>query len=131
VADRVVRHELATALAFILSAVFVTLLGFAGLPMAAVFLFMVRAGFFIAVAAPLRDVMVRQAAPRGSVGTAFGIVTTGFSVGFAVAPVLLGWVVDRGHPGVVFWAIAAFTLLGVCTLAGVRTARVAAQRAGP
>jgi MFS transporter, FSR family, fosmidomycin resistance protein len=131
VADRVVRHELATALAFILSAVFVTLLGFAGLPMAAVFLFMVLAGFFIAVAAPLRDVMVRQAAPRGSVGTAFGIVTTGFSVGFAVAPVLLGWVVDRGHPGVVFWAIAAFTLLGVCTLAGVRTARVAAQRAGP
>lgn len=130
VADRVVRHELATAAAFLLSAAFVVPLGFSGLPLSGVFLLMVLAGFFIAVAAPLRDVMVRQAAPKGSVGTAFGIVTTGFSVGFAIAPVLLGWVVDRGHPALVFWAVAAFTLLGVFTLAGVRAVRVTAHRAG-
>lgn len=127
VADRVVRHELATAVAFLLSAAFVVPLGFAGLSTSAVLMLMVSAGFFIAVAAPLRDVMVREAAPKGSVGTAFGIVTTGFSVGFAIAPVMLGWVVDRGHPGAVFWAIAGFTLLGVLTLGGVRSARRAAN----
>jgi sugar phosphate permease len=128
VADRVVRHERATAGAFALSAACVLPLGFAGLPVMAVFMLMVLAGFFIAVAAPLRDVMVRQAAPRGSIGTTFGLVTTGFSVGFAVAPVLLGWVVDLGHPGLVFWAVAGFTLLGVLTLAGVHSARGASRR---
>ncbi|HSP00071.1 MAG TPA: MFS transporter, partial [Thioalkalivibrio sp.] len=129
VADRVVRHELATATAFLVSALCVVPLGFAGLPVPVVFLLMMTAGFFIAVAAPLRDVMVRQAAPRGSIGTTFGLVTTGFSVGFAIAPVLLGWVVDLGHPGAVFWAVAGFTLLGVFTLAGVRSARAAPRTA--
>ncbi|OOG24255.1 hypothetical protein B1C78_09230, partial [Thioalkalivibrio denitrificans] len=124
-ADRVQRRELATAVAFILSAGFVMLLTFAGLPLAGVFGLMLGAGFFIAVVAPMRDVMVRQAAPRGTVGTAFGLVTTGFSAGAAVAPVLLGWVVDQGAPGGVFWAIGAFTLAGVLTLTGVGAARAA------
>jgi MFS transporter, FSR family, fosmidomycin resistance protein len=118
--DRVLRRELATGMSFALSAVFVMLLAVGGLSLSGVFAFMVAAGFFIAVVSPLRDVMVRQAAPRGSIGTAFGLVTTGFSAGAAVAPVLLGWVVDQGSPGAVFWAIGAFTLAGVLTLTGVR-----------
>jgi MFS transporter, FSR family, fosmidomycin resistance protein len=124
-ADRVLRRELATAVAFALSAAFVMLLTVVGLPLSGVFVLMVAAGFFIAVVAPLRDVMVRQAAPRGSIGTAFGLVTTGFSAGAAMAPVLLGWVVDRGSPALVFWAIGVFTLAGVTTLAGVGAARAA------
>ncbi|OOG28602.1 hypothetical protein B1C78_01850 [Thioalkalivibrio denitrificans] len=122
-ADRVQRRELATAVAFILSAGFVMLLTMAGLPLAGVFGLMLGAGFFIAVVAPMRDVMVRQAAPRGTVGTAFGLVTTGFSAGAVVAPALLGWVVDLGQPALVFWAVAGFTLLGVFTLVGVSAAR--------
>ncbi|MCC5810481.1 MAG: MFS transporter [Ectothiorhodospiraceae bacterium] len=123
VADRVVRLELATAVAFALSAGFVALLGFGGLSLPAVISLMVLGGFFVAVVAPLRDIMVRQAAPKGSIGTAFGIVTTGFSAGFTVAPVALGWIVDMGYPAFIFWATAGITLLGVLTLGGVRFIR--------
>ena len=129
VADRVVRHELATAVAFALAALFIAALGITGLPLPGVLALMVLSGFFFAVVAPLRDVMVRQAAPPGTVGTAFGIVTTGFSLGFVVAPLVLGRIVDLGHPAAVFWATAAITLAGVCTLAGVRAARMPAAAA--
>jgi MFS transporter, FSR family, fosmidomycin resistance protein len=123
VADRVLRLELATAVAFALSAGFVALLGFGGLSLATVISLMALGGFFVAVVAPLRDVMVRQAAPKGSTGTAFGIVTTGFSAGFTISPVMLGWITDMGHPGLIFWATAGMTLLGVLTLGGVRLIR--------
>ncbi|MCH8503798.1 MAG: MFS transporter [Ectothiorhodospiraceae bacterium] len=127
VADRVVRLELATAVAFALSAGFVALLGFGGLSLPAVISLMVLGGFFVAVVAPLRDIMVRQAAPKGSIGTAFGIVTTGFSAGFTVAPVALGWIVDMGYPAFIFWATAGITLLGVLTLGGVRFIRASRE----
>ncbi len=123
VADRVVRLELATAVAFALSAGFVALLGFGGLSLPAVISLMVLGGFFVAIVAPLRDIMVRQAAPKGSIGTAFGIVTTGFSAGFTITPVMLGWITDMGYPSLIFWATAAMTLLGVATLGGVRLVR--------
>lgn len=123
--DRVLRRELATGVSFALSAVFVVLLTVSGLSLSGVLVFMAAAGFFVAVVAPLRDVMVREAAPQRSIGTAFGLVTTGFSAGAAMAPVMLGWVVDQGSPGAVFWAIGAFTLAGVLTLAGVGAARSA------
>ena len=123
VADRVERLELATGVSFALSAGFVMLLGFSGLSLPGVIALMMLGGFFIAVVAPLRDVMVRQAAPKGTVGTAFGIVTTGFSVGFAVTPVVLGWIADLGYPSLVFFATAGVTLLGTLTLLVVRSAR--------
>jgi MFS transporter, FSR family, fosmidomycin resistance protein len=130
VADRVARLELATGVSFMLSAGFILLLGFPGLSLAGVTVLMMLAGFFIAVVAPLRDVMVRQAAPRGSVGTAFGIVTTGFSVGAALTPIALGRVADLGQPSLVFFATALITVLCTLTLVVVRSAREAGPPPG-
>ncbi|MEX0732249.1 MAG: MFS transporter [Aquisalimonadaceae bacterium] len=123
-ADRIRRHELATAIAFVLSAFVIALIGIHGLPISAVIAMMFAGGFFVAVVSPLRDVMVRNAVPAGSIGTAFGIVTTGFSVGLAASPVLLGWVNDLGRPEFVFWITALITLVGILTLVAVRTVRV-------
>jgi hypothetical protein len=41
------------------------------------------------VVTPLREVMLGQTAPRGSIGAAFALVTTGFNASAAVAPVLM------------------------------------------
>jgi MFS transporter, FSR family, fosmidomycin resistance protein len=41
----------------------------------------------------------------------FGFVTTGFNIGGIVAPLLFGFVLDYGAPGLVFWTIAALSLL--------------------
>lgn len=130
-ADKVAHHHLATGIAFAISAVFVALLAIPGLPLAGVVALMFLGGFFLAVVAPLRDVMVRRAAPAGSVGTTFGIVTTGFSLGLSISPALLGWIVHLGRPQLVFWTTSAVTLLGVLTLVGVHKVRAPQPKLDP
>jgi MFS transporter, FSR family, fosmidomycin resistance protein len=62
---------------------------------------------------PSRDMLVRAAAPPGAMGRAFGIVTTGFSIGGTVGPMLFGWIMDQGAPRWVFGASVIFMLLTV------------------
>ena len=69
------------------------------------------AGFFSGVVAPSRDMMVRAVTPPGASGKVFGFVTTGFNVGGIAAPLLFGAVLDYGDPGLVFWTVAALSLL--------------------
>jgi MFS family permease len=56
------------------------------------------AGFLSGMIMPSRDMLVRAAAPPGAVGRAFGIVTTGFSIGGTVGPMLFGWIMDQWRP---------------------------------
>jgi FSR family fosmidomycin resistance protein-like MFS transporter len=46
--------------------------------------------------------LVRRAAPAGSVGTAFGFVTLGYTIGQGGTPVVYGWLMDQGHGQGVF-----------------------------
>lgn len=115
-ADRVGRHDVATAIAFSLSALFVMLIGAQLVPSMMVLGLMYLAGFVFAAVGPMRDVMVRNASPRGQIGTAFGVVTTGFSVGLTLSPVLLGWIADLGRPEFVFWSTAMIMLAGILML---------------
>ena len=64
-----------------------------------------------------RDVSVRHAATDVSVGTLFGFVTTGYSGGQILGPPLYGWLLDIGHPQLVFWGSAAFSTLAIATMA--------------
>ena len=57
--------------------------------------------------------LVRAAAPPGAMGRAFGIVTTGFSIGGMVGPMLFGWIMDQGAPRWVFGASVVFMVLTV------------------
>ena len=64
-----------------------------------------------------RDVSVRHAASDGvSVGTLFGFVTTGYSGGQIIGPALYGWLMDFGHPELVFWGSAGFSTLAIATM---------------
>jgi MFS family permease len=68
--------------------------------------------------------MVRDAAPAGAAGRAFGIVSTGFNIGGAVSPILYGWILDSGAPQWVFGATVILMLLTVgMALVGERVAR--------
>ena len=53
---------------------------------------------------PSRDMLVRRAAPPGTAGRVFGIVTTGFNIGGIIGPLLFGWLMDHGSPRWVFGA---------------------------
>ena len=74
---------------------------------------MTLAGFLGGVIAPSRDMLVRDAAPPGAAGRAFGIVSTGFNLGGIVSPLLFGWIMDQNMPHWVFGASVVFMVLTV------------------
>ena len=71
------------------------------------------AGFLGGVIAPSRDMLVRNAAPPGAAGRAFGIVSTGFNFSGILSPLLFGWIMDQNLPHWVFGASVAFMVLTV------------------
>lgn len=76
-------------------------------------------GFAIGIGAPSRDMMVKQATPKGATGRVYGTVYSGFDVGFAIAPVLFGAFMDRGWFSGAFYGAAVVLLLSVFTAFGV------------
>lgn len=76
-------------------------------------------GFAIGIGSPSRDMMVKKATPKGATGRVYGTVYSGFDVGFAVAPLMFGALMDRGHFSTTFFVAAAILLLSVFTAVGV------------
>ena len=57
--------------------------------------------------------LVRDAAPPGAAGRAFGIVSTGFNFPRHFGPLLFGWIMDQRMPHWVFGASVVFMVLTV------------------
>jgi MFS family permease len=111
IADRTQQHHHVVGASFLLVALVSALIPELLPPLAVTAGLFALAGFFSGVVAPSRDMMVRAVTPPGASGKVFGFVTTGFNVGGIVAPLLFGAVLDYGDPGLVFWTIAALSLL--------------------
>jgi MFS family permease len=113
VADLTRRHGDVAAAGFAVNAVIMLLIAAVGFASPLVVAAMGLAGFLSGMIMPSRDMLVRAAAPPGAMGRAFGIVTTGFSIGGTVGPMLFGWIMDQGAPRWVFGASVIFMLLTV------------------
>jgi MFS family permease len=112
-ADRTRRHGQVAAACFALDAAIVLVIATVTLPPALLIAAMAMAGFLGGVIAPSRDMLVRNAAPAGAAGRAFGIVSTGFNVSGIVSPLLFGWIMDQNLPRWVFGASVIFMMLTV------------------
>lgn len=112
-ADRTERHGYVAAACFAVNAAIVLLIALVTLPGWALTAAMATAGFLSGVIAPSRDMLVRNAAPAGAAGRAFGIVSTGFNLGGIVSPLLFGWIMDQSAPHWVFGASVIFMLATV------------------
>jgi MFS family permease len=112
-ADRTHRHGQVAAACFAVNAAIVVVIALVNLPSPVLTAAMGLAGFLGGVIAPSRDMLVRNAAPPGAAGRAFGIVSTGFNFGGIVSPLLFGWIMDHNLPHWVFGASAAFMVLTV------------------
>ncbi len=88
------------------------------------------AGLGTGIAGPSRDMLIKRAAPPGATGRVYGTVYSGLDLGFAVAPPLLGLLMDRGATSGIFYAAAGALALAVGSAAWVGT-RVAAAGAAP
>jgi len=112
-ADRTKRHGNVAAACFAINAVIITVIATVNLPVVVLTAAMGTAGFLGGVIAPSRDMLVRNAAPPGAAGRAFGIVSTGFNFSGILSPLLFGWIMDQSMPHWVFGASVAFMVLTV------------------
>ena len=112
-ADRTHRHSQVAAACFAVNAAIVVVIALVNLPSEVLTAALGLAGFLGGVITPSRDMLVRNAAPPGAAGRAFGIVSTGFNFGGIASPLLFGWIMDHNLPHWVFGASAAFMVLTV------------------
>ena len=112
-ADRTQRHGQVAAACFAINAAIVLVIATISLPSIVLAIAMGVAGFLGGVIAPSRDMLVRNAAPPGAAGRAFGIVSTGFNFSGILSPLLYGWIMDQNMPHWVFGASVAFMVLTV------------------
>jgi MFS family permease len=112
-ADVTQRHGQVAAACFAVNAAIVLVIATIPLPPMLLTAAMAVAGFLSGVIAPSRDMLVRNAAPPGAAGRAFGIVSTGFNLSGVFAPLLFGWIMDQNMPHWVFGAAAVFMLFTV------------------
>jgi len=73
-------------------------------------------GFGYGVVAPSRDLLVKQATPKGVAGRVYGIVYSGIDLGAAVGPFIFGFFMDDGLPKALFFGVALFQLMIIPTV---------------
>jgi len=70
-------------------------------------------GFALGLTLPPRDLLVRNATPRGATGRVFGFVYSGLDAGAALAPLPIGIMLDHGETGWTLWLMAASAMLAI------------------
>jgi FSR family fosmidomycin resistance protein-like MFS transporter len=120
VVDRYGRHHLVAAAGMVAAALSVLPLVYVGLPMPLIVGFLILVGVSSGAALPSRDLLIRQAAPRGNMGRTFGTVYSGLDAGSLTGPLLVGPLLDRGEPRLLFVMAAVALLLATFTVVGIR-----------
>jgi len=80
-------------------------------------------GMGVGIAGPSRDLLVRQAATAGfgrdAFGRVYGFVYSGLDVGFAIAPLVFGPLMDHGHYAAVLGGVALLQGLAIISALSV------------
>jgi MFS family permease len=116
ISDRTQRHDIVAGIVFVLTAIFSLLLAWFDLPLALLVGLMAIMGLGQGITRPARDMMLRAAAPKGSVGKVFGFVSAGIAVGATLAPIPFGYLLDAGRPEWVFYLVAIFMMVALFTV---------------
>ena len=70
-------------------------------------------GFAVGIAGPSRDMMIKRATPKGATGRVYGTVYSGLDVGFAIAPLVFGALMDNAWYGLTLAGAALILMLSV------------------
>ena len=124
IADRIKRrHDAFAAMCFVMTALCIGAVAAFRLPLAAIGVLFAITGLFAGMVSPSRDMLIRSMSPPGEIAKVFGFVSTGFNLGGIAAPVMFGFLLDRSDPGIVFWVVAAVSLVTVFTVVTTGQAR--------
>jgi MFS family permease len=123
VVDMFGRQDITAGVAFAISTIIMLLVAFFRIGDVGLLLVMGISGLMQGAIRPARDMMVRSLVPKSAMGRAFGFVSSGSAIGGSCAPIAFGWLIDIGHPDVIFYMLALFT--GLCVLASIVPKEVA------
>jgi MFS family permease len=119
-ADRTTRHDVLAATGMLAASGLMLLMAAGGFAYTLLPAVLAMAGFALGVTSPSRDMLVRSATPQGASGKVFGFVYSGLDLGSLVAPLVYGWLLDRGEPRAVFVTAGAIMAVTILTVIQVR-----------
>ncbi len=76
-------------------------------------------GLAVGVGGPSRDLMIKKATPKGATGRVYGLVYSGLDVGFALSPLVFGFLMDKGWYSATLLGASLVLLLSVGAALGV------------
>jgi FSR family fosmidomycin resistance protein-like MFS transporter len=125
-AARTDRHDFVAATGLLAGAAMLAMVGITGVSGAMVIPAFTVIGFVIGATGPSRDLIVRNATPKGAAGRVYGFVYSGLDLGATVGPVWFGLMLDHGQGREMFYVVAVLLALAVGTVVRVRRAIVPA-----
>ena len=125
-AARTQRHDLVAAAGLLTAAALLAVVGYGAVPPAMTLPLFAAIGFMVGTTGPSRDLIVRNATPRGAAGRVYGFVYSGLDLGATLGPVWFGLMLDHGLGREMFYVVALLLALAVGTVVRVRRTLVAA-----
>jgi FSR family fosmidomycin resistance protein-like MFS transporter len=119
-ATRTARHDRVAATGLLSGALLLAPVASGMLPLALIIPVFVLVGFALGSTGPSRDLIVRNATPKGAAGRVYGFVYSGLDLGATLGPVWFGLMLDQGYPRQMFLAVAVLQVVAVGTVLQVR-----------
>jgi len=82
-------------------------------------------GVVLGATGPSRDLIVRNATPKGAAGRVYGFVYSGLDIGASLGPIWFGLMLDHRLAREMFYTIAALLVVAIATVVNVRRAGMA------
>jgi len=121
-AVRAMRHDRVAATGLLIGATLVIVAGTSLVSQPLLVPIFAAVGLAIGATGPSRDLIVRNATPRGATGRVYGFVYSGLDIGSTLGPVWFGIMLDHGLPRGVLFAIGGLFVVAIGTVVQVRRA---------
>ena len=125
-AARTTRHDRVAATGLLAGAMLLGIVATGAVPVPMIVPIFALTGFVMGTTGPSRDLIVRNATPKGAAGRVYGFVYSGLDLGAMVGPIWFGLMLDHALGREMFYVVAALLVLAVGTVIRVRRAVVAA-----
>ena len=121
-AVRTMRHDRVAGSGLFAGAALLAIVATGIVPRALIIPLFVVIGFVLGATGPSRDLIVRNATPKGAAGRVYGFVYSGLDLGATLGPVWFGLMLDHGLAREMFFVIAALLIVAIATVVNVRRA---------
>jgi MFS family permease len=119
-ATRTARHDRVAAAGLLTGAALLMLVASGAVSSAVIIPVFVLVGIAIGATGPSRDLIVRNATPKGAAGRVYGFVYSGLDLGAMVGPVWFGLLLDHGLARQMFFVVGVLFVVAVATVLQVR-----------